>query len=213
MKNKLQCLTLLGALAFTINTASAQSTVASTTTTTSTTNANGTVNTFSPDVITVKTTTSTDPVSYSSTKTTTYVDEAGNPVSVETVKSGLPVTVYYDTNGNKMIATKVVVHKTTTADGMSTSTKETTTSATNSAGTISTFSPDTIVVKTAASVEPVSYSYTKTTTYVDEAGNPVSMETVKSGLPVTVYYDQNGTKMIATKVIVRKTTTTTTPNP
>lgn len=89
----------------------------------------------------------------------------------------------------------------------------TTTSTTTSAGTISQFSPDTIVVKTTTSADPVSYSYTKTTTYVDEDGNPVSVETVKSGAPVTVYYAQDGDKMVATKVVVRKTTTTTAPTP
>ena len=52
----------------------------------------------------------------------------------------------------------------------------------------------------------MSYSYTKTTTYVDENGNPVSTEIVKSGVPVTVYYLQDGTRMVATKVVVRKTT-------
>ena len=212
MKNKINSLALLGVLALSVSSASAQSTVASTTTTSTTTkNADGTISVYSPDTITVKTTTSNDPVSYSSTKTTTYVDENGNPVSMETVKSGLPVTVYYDTDGTKMTATKVVVRKTTSTDPLSPMTKETTT--VTSDGTVSQFSPDAIVVKTSSSADPVSYSYSKTTTYVDENGNPVSMETVKSGLPVTVYYDKDGTKMIATKVIVRKTTTTTTPNP
>jgi hypothetical protein len=55
-------------------------------------------------------------MSYSSTKTTTYVDETGAPVSVETVKSGLPVTVYYTSEGDRMIANKVVVRKTTTTE-------------------------------------------------------------------------------------------------
>ena len=88
-----------------------------------------------------------------------------------------------------------------------------TTTTTTSEGTVSQFGPDTIVVKSTTSVDPVSYSYSKTTTYVDENGNAVSSETVKSGAPVTVYYTQDGDKMIATKVIVRKTTTTTTPAP
>jgi len=88
-----------------------------------------------------------------------------------------------------------------------------TTTTTTSAGTVSQFSPDTIVVKTTTSADPVSYSYSKTTTYVDENGNAVSSETVKSGAPVTVYYTQDGDKMIATKIVVRKTTTTTTPAP
>ena len=88
-----------------------------------------------------------------------------------------------------------------------------TTTTTTSDGTVSQFGPDTIVVKSTTSVVPVSYSYLKTTTYVDENGNAVSSETVKSGAPVTVYYTQDGDKMIATKVIVRKSTTTTTPAP
>ena len=89
----------------------------------------------------------------------------------------------------------------------------TTTSATQCAGTVSQFGPDTIVVKSTTSADPVSYSYSKTTTYVDENGNPVSSETVKSGAPVTVYYTQDGDKMIASKVVVRKATTTTTTTP
>lgn len=61
------------------------------------------------------------------------------------------------------------------------------------------------------SASPVSYSYSKTTTYVDENGNPVSVETVKSGAPVTVYYTRDGDRMIASKVVVRRTTTTAAP--
>jgi hypothetical protein len=80
-------------------------------TTTTSTSYNGTVNTFGPDVITVQSDSSAAPVSYSYSKTTTYVDENGNPVSVETVKSGAPVTVFYTQDGDRMIASKVVVHR------------------------------------------------------------------------------------------------------
>jgi len=79
------------------------------------------------------------------------------------------------------------------------------TTTTNSAGTITEFSPDTLVIRTESAPEPVRYSYSKTTTYVDETGAPVSMETVKSGLPVTVYYIKEGDRMVASKVIVRRT--------
>jgi hypothetical protein len=85
----------------------------------------------------------------------------------------------------------------------------TTTKTVTSAGTITEFSPDTIVIKSETSADPVHYTYTKTTTYVDENGNPVSMETVKSGLPVTVYYVKDGDRMIVSKVIVRKAVVTT----
>jgi len=104
---------------------------------------------------------------------------------------------------------------------------QSTTTTTNSAGTISEFSPEAIVIKTDTSPEPIRYTYTKTTTYVDENGAPVSMAIVKSGLPVTVFYVKDGDQMVASKVIVRKvvavvpatpvvdetkTTTTTTTN-
>jgi hypothetical protein len=83
----------------------------------------------------------------------------------------------------------------------------TTTTSTNTLGTVTEFSPDTIVIRSETAPAPIRYSYTKTTTYVDETGAPVSMQLVKSGLPVTVYYVKQGDRMIANKVVVRKTTT------
>ncbi len=84
---------------------------------------------------------------------------------------------------------------------------------TETMGTISELGQDTIVVQTETNSSPMRYSSTKSTTYVDERGMPVSVETVKSGLPVTVYYTLDGDRMVANKVVVRKTTTTTTGSP
>jgi hypothetical protein len=117
MKNtirNLSGLTCLGVVLFTANMASAQNMAPSTTSTTTTTTSDGTISQFSPDTIMVKSTTSADPISYSYSKTTTYVDQNGNPVSMDTVKSGLPVTVYYTQDGDKMVATKVIVRTTST---------------------------------------------------------------------------------------------------
>jgi hypothetical protein len=83
----------------------------------------------------------------------------------------------------------------------------------NSMGTISEFSPDMITVRSESADAPIHYSYSKSTTYVDDAGAPVSMDTVKSGLPVTVYYTQVDGQMVASRVIVRRATTTTTAAP
>lgn len=80
---------------------------------------------------------------------------------------------------------------------------------TETAGTISELGQDTIVVRSETSSSPMRYSSTQSTTYVDETGTPVSIETVKSGLPVTVYYTRDGNRLVADKVVVRKTTTTT----
>lgn len=93
-----------------------------------------------------------------------------------------------------------------------TAVKETTTT-TTTVGTISEFGPETIIIRSETSPEPVRYSYSKTTTYVDETGAPVSIETVKSGLPVTVYYVKVGDKMVASKVIVRKAVVKVVPTP
>lgn len=81
------------------------------------------------------------------------------------------------------------------------------TTVTTSAGTVSQFGPDEFIVKSQESPDPLSYTSSKTTTYVDENGQPVSVETVKSGVPVTVYYTKVGNRLIASKVMVRKAMT------
>jgi len=86
--------------------------------------------------------------------------------------------------------------------------EETKTTNTSSSGMVSELGPDTIVIRTETSSAPVPYTYSKTTTYVDENGKPVSMETVRSGAPVTVYYTKTDAGMSASKVVVRKSMTT-----
>ncbi|MDD5200081.1 MAG: hypothetical protein PHC88_09785 [Terrimicrobiaceae bacterium] len=85
---------------------------------------------------------------------------------------------------------------------------ETVTSTASSMGTISEFSPDTVSIRSDATTPPVSYRYTKSTTYVDETGAPVSIETVRSGTPVTVYYVKDADGMVASKIIVRRAVST-----
>ncbi len=80
---------------------------------------------------------------------------------------------------------------------------------TESVGTISDFSPDALVIRSETATAPTRYVVSKEVTYVDDAGAPVSMELVKSGLPVTVHYVKEGDRMIARKVVVRRSTGTT----
>ena len=82
----------------------------------------------------------------------------------------------------------------------------TTTVTMNRSGFVSELGPDKIVIRTATSVLPFTYQSTETTTFVDEAGNPVGEEMVKSGVPVTIYYSKSGYKMVAAKVVVKETT-------
>ncbi|MDP1590552.1 MAG: hypothetical protein Q8M07_22555 [Prosthecobacter sp.] len=200
------------------------------------TTSEGTISEFGPQAIVIKTALGTEPVRYISSETTNYVDENGFPVSLATVTSGLPVTVFYTKVGDTLIASKIMVKKSasapltmvtpttvvatpTTVVAAPVTTVETTT--TTSAGTITDFGTGRMIIKTETSPAPLNYLYSETTTYVDESGVPVAIETVKSGLPVTVYYTQVGDTLTATKVVVRKvplieekktTTTTTTIN-
>ncbi len=190
-----------------------------------TTNATGTISEFNPNTIVIKTESSSAPIRYTSTRTTTYVDENGVPVSIQTVKSGAPATVYYVMEGDRMVASKVVVRKASSPQVAATQTR-TAAEALTFTGVISDIRPDTLMVRSDSSVEPLRYRYTRATTYVDESGVPVARESVRSGLPVTVYFRKDGDRLVAYKVMVRRgpvvepvleekktTTTTTTTGP
>jgi hypothetical protein len=180
------------------------------TSTTTTITSTGTVSELAPDAIAVKVATSPTPVRYTFTKTTTYVDENGNPVSVETVKTGLPVTVYYEKNGDSFVADKVVVKKTiTTTNATAPATTTTTTTATQlptpptAKGVVTEASWGHIDLRTAESAKPIRYKAHDATAYVDENGNPVPKKMVTRGTPVTIFYEQDGDDLLATRVIVR----------
>jgi hypothetical protein len=178
-------------------------------TTETTTTTTGTVSEFEPERLVIRSTRTSAPVRYRFTKTTTYVDRAGNPVSIKTNKTGLPVTVHYTKVGDEMVAERVVVGTLTEQGVPPSETTRTETTTTTSAGTINEFKSDRLTIRTESTAAPTLYSFSKTTTYVDENGDPVSVETVRSGMPVTVYYTTDGDQRIATKVIVRKSKTET----
>ena len=97
---------------------------AETTTTETTTHSSGTFSALTPQTIVIKTTTTPDPTPYTFTKTTTYVDENGHPVAIDTVKSGEPMTVYYTQEGDSRVASKVVIKRSVTTDAMGTKVEE-----------------------------------------------------------------------------------------
>ena len=166
-----------------------------------TTTTEGTISDFGPQAIQIKTAPGFQPVRYISNETTNYVDEAGNPIAAGLVKSGLPVTIYYTKVGDTLIASKVMVRSAAVAPVQIVETVQTTTTF---AGILDEFGSETFYVQGDAATAPLSYTYGKTTTYVDETGAPVSISTVRSGLPVTVHYTHNGSTLMATKVIVQK---------
>jgi hypothetical protein len=197
----LSSLAFLGVMLFTANRALAQTSTTSTTTTSS----DGTVSQSGPGAIVIKSTTSTAPVSYSYSKTTTYVDENGNPVSVETVKTGAPVVVYYEKNGDGYVADKVVVKKvitTTTPDAVVMVAPQPSTPPTVD-GIVADADSDGISIRTATSDGKTHYKAHDATAYVDESGNPVSRKMLQHGTPVTIFYERDGDDLLATRVVVK----------
>ncbi len=86
---------------------------------------------------------------------------------------------------------------------------ETTVTTTSTNGTISSFTPDAFVVKT-ESVPATTYGYSKSIQYVDDSGGVVTRESISPETPVTVHYIHEGDRVVADRVVVHKTTTTTT---
>ena len=108
---KLTGAAFLGLLLITVNVTFGQPAVKETTTTTTTA---GTISEFGPKTIIIRSETSPDPIRYGYRKTTQYVDESGQVVAREMIKPGVPVTVHYVREGDRLVADRVIVGKTTT---------------------------------------------------------------------------------------------------
>lgn len=81
----------------------------------------------------------------------------------------------------------------------------TVTTTTTTSGTISEFGPDALVIRSTASADPLRYSFSEKTVYVDETGAPVAREVLRAGIPVTVHYTQAGNSLLADRVVVMRT--------
>src|SRR6266487_2746358 len=82
---------------------------------------------------------------------------------------------------------------------------------------------DYLSFRTSTTAAPVKYYYTKSTTIVDPTGRTVEWSAIRPDMPATVYYVNEGDRMIVRKVVLTKpvseviekkeTTTTTTTRP
>jgi hypothetical protein len=125
--NRLMTLLAAGALsAIALSTAFAQTssttttttnpavtTSSSTTTSTSTLDGSGTITTYTPgsDYIAFRTETSTAPVKYYYTKSTTIVDPEGKTVEWSMLKPDMPVKYTYVKEGDRMVISKITLTK------------------------------------------------------------------------------------------------------
>ena len=85
----------------------------STTTSTSTVDGSGTITTYTPgsDYISFRTETSSAPVKYYYTKTTTIVDPEGKTVEWSMLKPDMPVKYTYVKDGERMVISKITLTK------------------------------------------------------------------------------------------------------
>ncbi|PYK72880.1 MAG: hypothetical protein DME42_07975 [Verrucomicrobia bacterium] len=100
----------------------------------------------------------------------------------------------------------------------------TTAELTTRTGSFVTYTPgdEYFTFRTTPAAEPVRYYYTKETTFVDPTGRTVELSEIRPDLPATVYYVNEGNRMIVRKVVLsrpsaviekKETTTTTTTTP
>ena len=98
----------------------------------------------------------------------------------------------------------------------------TTAELTTRTGSFVTYTPgdEYFTFRTTPAAEPVRYYYTRETTFVDPTGRTVELSEIRPDLPATVYYVNEGNRMIVRKVVLsrpsaviekKETTTTTTP--
>jgi len=95
----------------------------------------------------------------------------------------------------------------------------TTSSTTSASGTITAYAPGTdyLTLRAGTTGTPVRYYYNRETAVLDPEGHVVTWSAVRPDVPATVYYVQEGDRMIVRKVVLSKpaviekeTTTTTT---
>src|SRR3954451_17776862 len=63
------------------------------------------------ETVVIRTETSSAPLRYTVTKQTTIVDEAGAPVAIERISPGSQLAIDYSGTGERLLASRVVVHR------------------------------------------------------------------------------------------------------
>ena len=129
-QNRLIKLLAAGAVsAITLTTAFAQESATTTSAlTTSTTSGVGTITAYTPgsDYISVRTETSSEPVKYYYTKSTTVVDPEGKTVEWSVIKADMPVKYTYVKEGDRMVIRQITLTKPVTSVEKTTTTTTTT---------------------------------------------------------------------------------------
>jgi hypothetical protein len=161
----------------------------------------GVVSDFGQQGIDVTSARANQPVRYVSNAATQFVDDVGNPISVGVLATGLEVTVYYSQTGNLLIASKVVVKGTA---GTAPQIQPAAVIVTSISGVVSDVGREGFIMRAAGSVVPFRYLYTPTTVFLDERGPALSVDFVKVGSNVLVYYTKVDDILAVSRIIIRR---------
>lgn len=157
------------------------------------------------------------PIGLTCNAATQFIDLDGKPVDMALLKPEIPVEVNFAENGNELIAAKVVVQRIQVplpGGGTTLTTRETLkpggkmveetikTTVVMHSGTILKFEPGVLTLKADQQEKALRYQYSKTTTWTNAAGEPVSPSLIKAGLPVKVRYSQRGDTLFADEVVI-----------
>jgi hypothetical protein len=189
----------------------------------------GSVFSVDPDTFSVTPEKVTIPLNFMYNSKTLFVDETEKSVPWEHMRAGLPVTVDYTTLGEKMLATKVTAtrrmidggkkegvpgdeaarKREELADAKLRKDAETAVRVkalpATGGGTIMGFE-QVIAVRPQGSSDVVQYVVNNSTQYVDTAGQPVALNLVRTGVPISIQFMEHSGRKIATQVILQRTT-------
>ena len=99
--------------------------------------------------------------------------------------------------------TLVPVHSIFAQTAVVQSTPESVSVSTTATGTITQINGGMIYIKTDGTRDPIGFSLTGSTSFVDDQDAPVQPATLKNGRAVVVYYVMDAGNKVATKVLVR----------
>ncbi|HWB04139.1 MAG TPA: hypothetical protein VG796_14020 [Verrucomicrobiales bacterium] len=171
------------------------------------------------------------PLNFMYNSKTTFVDESDKSVPWDQMRAGLPVTVHYNTLGEKMLATKVTVTRKMIDGGKADTPSDEAAAkraelaeakkrkdAVNAAlrtqiqpaasgGTIMSFE-QVISVRPQGATNVVQYVINNSTHFVDTASQPVPLNMIRTGAPVSIQFVEDAGRNIATQVMVERMVST-----
>jgi hypothetical protein len=172
----------------------------------------GTISHWDDDVLSLTTKASVPPVQYHFSKTTQWVDAAGNLVTRDTLKIGTPVTLYYTKTADGLVITKVVVRKdaapipppATTVVEKRETIATTEIQPLQATGVVTTWGDGTLTLRVEGAAVPVQYLFGDTTQWFDEAGQTVTRDMLRVGMPATVVYTRGDQRLVASKIVLTR---------